>query len=138
MREEWIAFAPAALLAAWTGYRAWRLQMFLARAVRAKGRITGYSEEHRKSRSGGGRTQHYIWYYPHVEFPLEDGTPFQFQSPVYEVHRSGVGTEVRVAYLPRRPATAVIEGDLAWRPVGRAGLATVVVLGITLYARFCG
>jgi hypothetical protein len=132
--EDWVAFVPTAVLAAWTGYRAWRTRRFLARAVRTKGRITGYTE--RETASNGART--HTWYYPHVEFHLEDGTRLEFENPAYEVHRSGVGAHVDVLYERGRPETAHIGGDLAWRSVGKAGCATLVVLTVTLFAAVCG
>lgn len=53
------------------------------------------------------------------------------------MHPRGAGAEVRVAYERANPtATAVIE-DLAWRPVARSGVLTVLTLFLAGLTKFC-
>ena len=95
MREEWIASGPAAprpaaLLAAWTGYRAWRVQLFLG----------ARREDHRLFRAADA-PRHQV---RPLGRPAEDGMPFEFQAAVYRrTLGGGPSSECRRAAGRRRP-----------------------------------
>ena len=131
-----VLLASCAIAVMGTAALTWRTRRFMARAVRARGRISrivpetqewpGYGSDHPPETTTS--------YRPHVEFAREDGARIEFPSrvahPRSPMHSEG--DEVTVVYQRDDPAgTAEIAGPAVWRPVIFATIGTVLLLLFT-------
>ena len=80
-----------------------------------------------------------MYYTPHFEFPLEDGSLLGFSgSPLAGRSLYKQGDVVAVVYDRANPdTTAAIEGADAWRHVVWSGLVTVVLFLFTVAGKAC-
>ena len=94
----------------------WRARRFLARVVRASGRITHFTKEESQRWKGEGQgSDTDVSYLPHIEFQLPSGERITFQSRSSRSHQASQGATVNVVYDPKAPASsAEIEGRPAW------------------------
>jgi hypothetical protein len=141
-----IASGPAFLAAGFLALVAlglwWRARRFVARLVRASGRISHFAIQESKRWKGEGQgSDTDVTYFPHVEFHLPTGERVAFQSRSSRSNQATQGSTVSVVYDPAAPASsAEIEGRpawfKAWSPVLTAAALSVLVLLFALYVRF--
>jgi len=135
----WGLVTAAALIV--TFLLAWRTRRFLARAARVSGRISHVSVEtkHWKGHGSDHPAETTMYYTPHVEFPLDDGSLLSFPgSPHAESSLYKQGDVVGVVYDRAQPGTtAQIDGPNVWLSVVLSGLATLVLFLITFAGKAC-
>lgn len=124
-----------------TSLLVWRTRRFLSRAARASGRVSRVNVEtrHWKGHGSDHPAETTMYYTPHVEFSLEDGSLLSFPgSPLAGSSLYKQGDVVAVVYDRAKPrTTAQIEGPNVWLPVGLSGLATLVLFLFTIAGKGC-
>ncbi len=117
-----------------------RTRLFLARALRARGTIVGFSRATREgieadsTASSGMRGTTITIYHPEVRFLTADGTAVEFRSRHALESDASLGIPATVVYGPDAPAaTAEIEGwTKQWHRTIQAALRTALLLGLAV------
>jgi len=135
----WSVLTAIALTA--TSLLAWRTRRFLSRAARVSGRVSHIQVEtrHWKGHGADHPAETTMYYTPHIEFPLEDGSLLAFSGlPLAGRSLYKQGDVVAVVYDRAKPdTTAAIEGGHVWRHVVWSGLVTVVLFLFTVAGKAC-
>ena len=130
--------APLAALVV-TAVLYWRTRRFLARALRAPGKIARVTEEHTEQwRGEGNGSETVTTYIAHVEFAPANGPTIEFNSPSLN-DRPSVGAPITVAYDAADPAgTAKMADGVVWRPTVIAGIVTFGLLMFSFFSIVVG
>jgi len=133
--------AGAASLLLTLGF-ALRAHRFLARALRAAGKVTRVEPEQVTTQSYGSDhpEQTSTSFRPHVEFQSADGSRIEFPSAVAHPGASlyQVGDAVTVVYDRADPrGTAEIAGPVVWRATIFSGIGTGLLLLVTVLGKAC-